>query len=209
MALCKTCNHPERHRIELELAAGVSLQKVGDEFGLTKDSVARHWNSHVPSARKAELIGGPVAIRNLAKRAAEEDRSLIDYYTILRSELFHLFQDARQRGLTFDCASIADRLLRTLDGIGKLTGQLRAAGITINNVNSVSGPTLILNDPQVVRLQSVIIRSLSQFPEARAAVVAALRDLDVQDMPSAINGRHGPPLAVCGPPVIEAELADA
>jgi hypothetical protein len=178
MALCKTCNHPERHRIELELAAGVSLQKVGDEFGLTKDSLARHWNGHVTEGRKAELIGGPVAIRNLAKRAAEEDRSLLDYYGILRSELFHLFQDARQRGLTFDCASIADRLLRTLDGIGKLSGQLRAAGITINNVNSVSGPTVVLNSPDVIRLQSTIIRALSQFPEARAVVIGALRELD-------------------------------
>jgi hypothetical protein len=178
MALCKTCRHPERHRIELELAAGVSLQKVASEFGLMKDSVARHWNGHVTEKRKAELIAGPVAIRNLAKRAAEEDRSLIDYYTILRSELFHLFQEARERGLTFDCASIADRLLRTLDGIGKLTGQLRAAGITINNVNSVSGPTVVLNSPEIVRLQSTIIRALSPFPEARAVVIGALRELD-------------------------------
>jgi hypothetical protein len=178
MAFCKTCHHPERARIELELAAGHSLQSVGDEFGLTKDSVARHWNGHVTEKRKAELIGGPVAIRNLAKRAAEEDRSLIDYYTILRSELFHLFQEARERGLTFDCASIADRLLRTLDGIGKLTGQLRAAGININVANSVNaGPTLVLNSPEIVRLQSLIIRALSQFPEARAAVISALRDL--------------------------------
>jgi hypothetical protein len=174
------CHHQDSARIELELAAGRSLQSVGDEFGLHKDAVARHWGNHVSGARKAQLIGGPVAIANLAKRAAEEDRSLIDYYAILRSELFHLFQEARERGLVFDCASISDRLLRTLDAIGRLTGQLRSAGITINNVNAVSGPTVVLNSPEIVRLQSTIIRALSPFPEARAAVVGALRDLDAQ-----------------------------
>jgi hypothetical protein len=60
----------------------------------------------VSAARKAELIGGPVAIAKLAQRAAEEDRSLIDYLSILRSELFHLFLSAKERGLTFDAASI-------------------------------------------------------------------------------------------------------
>jgi hypothetical protein len=50
-----------------KLDRGIHQQKVGDEFGLTKDSVARHWNGHVTEKCKADLIGGPVAIRNLAK----------------------------------------------------------------------------------------------------------------------------------------------
>jgi hypothetical protein len=178
----------------LECASGRSDRLIGLEFGLSRDSVRRHWIGHVSAARKAELIGGPVAIAKLAQRAAEEDRSLIDYLSILRSELFHLFLSAKERGLTFDAASIAQRLLSTLEAIGKVNGQLRQAGITINNVNSTSGPTIVLNDPQVVKLQSTIIRALAPFPEARAAVVAALRDFDAKSSPMPMNG--GEPLMI-------------
>jgi hypothetical protein len=106
---------------------------------------------------------------------------LLDYLSILRSELLHLFLAAKDRGLTFDAASIAQRLLNVLEAIGRLNGQLRQAGITVNVANSVnSWPTVVLNDPQIIKMQSAIIRALSPFPEARAAVVAALRDLDAQ-----------------------------
>jgi hypothetical protein len=36
---------------------------------------------------------------------------------------------------------------------------------------SVSGPTIVLNDPQVIKLQSTIIHALAPFPEARAVVI--------------------------------------
>jgi hypothetical protein len=178
---CKVCEHLECARIELACASGKSERKVAAEFGLRRDSVRRHWQNHVSGARKAELIGGPVVIAKLAERAAEEDRSLLDYLSILRSELLHLFLAAKDRGLTFDAASIAQRLLNVLEAIGRLNGQLRQAGITVNVANSVnSWPTVVLNDPQIIKMQSAIIRALSPFPEARAAVVAALRDLDAQ-----------------------------
>jgi hypothetical protein len=196
---CKVCEHKDGARIELELAAGRSHRSVGAEFGLSKDCLVRHWRNHVSGARKAELVAGPVAIAKLAKRAAEEDRSLLDYMSILRSELLHLFLYAKEKGLTFDAASIAQRLLNVLEAIGRLNGQLRQAGIVINNsVNAA--PTIVLNDPSVIKMQSTIIRALASFPEARAAVVAALRELDGQTG-MGMNGRHGPPLAVCGPTV--------
>jgi hypothetical protein len=179
--------------------SGISDRRLGAEFpGLSRDSIRRHWAAHVSALRKAELVGGPGMIARLAERAATEDRSLIDYLSILRSELFHLFLAAKERGLTFDAASIAQRLLSTLEAIGRLNGQLRQAGITINNVNAVSsGPTL--NDPAVIRMQAAIISALSPFPEARGA------DLEAQNpIGQGLNGCHGPPLAVSGPPVIEA-----
>jgi hypothetical protein len=203
---CHVCRHKDVARIELACASGRSHYDIAAEFGISRHAVNRHWRAHVTDMRKAILIGGPVAIAKLAERAAEEDRSLLDYLSILRSELFHLFLAAKERGLTFDAASIAQRLLSTLEAIGRLNGQLRQAGITINNVNAVSsGPTtLVLNSPEVIKLQSTIISALSNHPEARGAVIAALRSLDAQSIGQGLNGCHGPPLAVSGPPVIEA-----
>jgi hypothetical protein len=117
---CTICKHRECHRIELELASGRSTRTVAVEFVVSKDAICRHWNNHVTDARKAELIGGPVQIARLAKRAVEEDRSLLDYLSILRSELFRLFMDAKQRRLTYDASSIAQRLLNVLEAIGRL-----------------------------------------------------------------------------------------
>jgi hypothetical protein len=42
----------------------------------------------------------------------------------------------------------------------------------------VNASTLVLNSPEVIKLQSTIIRALARFLEARAAVVAALRDME-------------------------------
>jgi hypothetical protein len=207
---CKVCEHPERERIELACASGQWDRKIAAEFGLRRDSVRRHWQNHVFPARKAELVGGPGMIARLAERAAEEDRSLLDYLGIIRSELMHLFMQARDDGRVFEASHIAKTLLGCLESIGHVNGQLRAAGISITNINgSVSssvntGPTLILNDPQIIKMQAAIIRSLAPFPEAREAVIAALRDLDSQSPRAGLNGSHAPPLAVSGPPVIGA-----
>jgi hypothetical protein len=99
----------------------------------------------------------------------------------MRSELFRLFHSSAAKGHHYDCAALAQRLLNTLDSIGRLTGQLRAAGIIVNNVNNVSsnsGPTIIANDPSIIKMQSTIIRALSPYPEARSAVIEALRNLE-------------------------------
>jgi hypothetical protein len=82
--------------------------------------------------------------------------------------------------LTYDAASIAQRLLNTLEAIGRLTGQLRAAGITINNsvAGTVNNQTLVMGSPEVVKVQSAIIRALAPFPEARACVIEALSALE-------------------------------
>jgi hypothetical protein len=164
----------------VQCASGTSHYDIAAEFHVSRYSVNRHWANHVTPSRKAELIAGPVQIAKLARRAADEDCSLIDYLAILRSELLRLFMDARQRGLIADAASVAQRLLNTLDAIGKLTGQLRAGGIVINNVASIgsTAPTIVLNDPSIVRMQATIIRALARHPDARADVIAALRGLE-------------------------------
>src|SRR5438046_10127529 len=89
-ARCIICNHIERVRIEIECAAARPDRAIADQFGLKRDAVRRHWQNHVSTARKAELITGQLKIQRLAEKSLEEDRSLLDYLSILRSELFHV-----------------------------------------------------------------------------------------------------------------------
>jgi hypothetical protein len=111
---------------------------------------------------------------------------------------------AKERNSLRDASHIAQRFLETLEVIARLNGQLRQAGIVINN-NAVgvvnSDPTLIMNDPQVIKMQSTIIRALARHPEARADVIKALRSLEPRP-----NG-HADPVGLLAP-VIDVEAAN-
>jgi hypothetical protein len=208
---CRVCGHKDRHRIELALAAGQSDRKVAAEFrGVSRDTIRRHWQSHLSASRKSELIAGPGRFRDLVALAVAEDKSLIEYLAFVRSELVNLFLQARDRGLTHDAAAIAQRLLNTLEMIGRMNGEIRtAAGVVINNVNATSdGSTFIqMADPLIVRLQAGLLKALAPHPAARQDVIKMLAELEAeQPIGQGLNGRHGPPLAVSGP-VLEATHA--
>jgi hypothetical protein len=69
--VCNACNHPDRVQIETALATGLRVFGVAERFKLDRHSLMRHWREHVTDLRRAELLGGPVAIQELAKRAAK------------------------------------------------------------------------------------------------------------------------------------------
>jgi hypothetical protein len=204
---CHVCRHQDRRRIELAIASGRSHNDVADEFGLSRFAINRHWAHHVTPVQKAQFLGAPLEIGKLAERAAQEDRSLIEYLGIVRSELMHLFTQAKDSGKVFEASHIAKSLLSCLESIGRVNGQLRAAGISITNINGAvsntvnAGPALIMSDPQVVRMQSTIIRALARHPEARADVIEALRSLEPKS-----NGHAGPVGLLA--PAIDVEAAN-
>jgi hypothetical protein len=202
---CLVCRHADCVRIEFACSSGLrSHYQIAAEYKVTRFSVDRHWKNHVSPARKAELLGGPATIADMAAAAAKEDRNILDYLQIMRSELLRLFLLAKERNSLRDASHIAQRFLETLEVIARLNGQLRQAGIVINN-NAVgvvnSDPTLIMNDPQVIKMQSTIIRALARHPEARADVIKALRSLEPRP-----NG-HADPVGLLAP-VIDVEAAN-
>src|SRR5580658_3398974 len=75
---CTVCAHVERTRIELLLAGGAGQHAVGRKYGLSKDSVHRHWKNHVTEERRAALIMGPVQRMSLAAQVAEESESVLE-----------------------------------------------------------------------------------------------------------------------------------
>jgi hypothetical protein len=192
---CGVCAHPERARIEALRAGGVSYRVLSDKFVLSKDSLHRHWINHVAPERRAALIVGPVRLEDLANRAADEGKSLIDYLTIARSVLFNQFLLAAEVGDRNGVATVAGRLLECLREVGRLTGQLRdASATTINNSLNVN----VIASPEFVALQSGLLQIARQHPGARGDIVALLRSLDAA--PSAPHASR---------PMIECEAVDA
>lgn len=187
---CQVCNHPDRARIEFAKISGRGLHEVANEFGVHKDSLWRHMRMHVTEQTKIGYLAGPVKLAELANLAASENKSLIEYLSILRSVLFGQLDRSAQRNKPFEVERISGRALDTLREIGRLTGELSA--FTSQNINVVNNQTLVMNSPIVTELQAALLETLAPYEEARRAVIAMFVRLDERhrgsDMPQAPSG---------------------
>jgi hypothetical protein len=188
---CCICNHQERERIEALRAAGASLENLSRRFGVSRDSVWRHWNAHVDNDTKLAYLAGPSTIAELKEKALKEGGTVLDYLTILRSLLLGTLTDCVKIKAPHALAPIAGRLIETLREIGKLTGeigQLAAPSVNVNVATNVA----FMGDQRMLDLQDGLLTIARQFPEARAAIIALLRGIDAR--PAKPNGAGHPPL---------------
>ena len=169
--ICQICKHPERARIELMRAAGISLSTIAEKCGVERNAVNRHWHSHVSEQMKASYLAGPMQLEQLAQKAADQGSS------VLRVVLFHHLSTATEHGDTNQAANVAGRLTHLLETIARISGELGSLARSTINITTNNSITLT-SHPQFLKLQSSLLQALAPFPEARAAVVGALRDLD-------------------------------
>lgn len=189
---CAVCRHDERWRIELLRAGGASLDSLAEKFGVGRDTIYRHWHNHVSSEMKAGYLAGPVQLQELAAKAAEQGGSVLDHLHAVRTVLMGHLASATEAGDGRLAGYVAGRLTTLLEAIARVSGELgdMARSVTINQTNNVA---VLAEHPAFARLQSTMLRALGPFPDARAAVVGALRDLEAEHAPAAIsapmNGR--------------------
>jgi hypothetical protein len=168
---CNCCNHPDVHRLELLRVGGASLDSLATKFGLSRDSIHRHMQ-HVTADAKASYLAGPSQMADLHAKAAAEGDSVVDYLRIVRAALMASLTACSEAGDARGVAIVAAQLIATLEKLGKITGEIASIA------NSVNVNVAILQHPEFARAQAVLLRALAPYADARAAVVAALRDLD-------------------------------
>jgi hypothetical protein len=170
---CAVCKHPEKWRLELLRAGGASLDSLAAKFGLDRHAIHRHWHRHVSDEAKAKMLFGPVEMAALAEKAAAEGDSVLDYLRMCRTVLAAQLSATSEAGDARGAALVAGQLTRTLESIGRLTGQFTqlAGNITVNN-------TTIVSHPQFATVQATMLKALAPYPEARLALVQALRAMD-------------------------------
>jgi hypothetical protein len=182
---CRTCAHPDRWRVELLKAGGASLQSLADKFGLSKNGIDRHWRNHVSDEAKASYLCGPAELASLAEKAAQEGDSVLDYLRMCRVVLTGQLSAMSEAGDARGAAFVTRALVHTLEAIARVTGEIgdlarsTTYNITTNNV------AVLAEHPTFMKMQATMLRALAPFPEARAAVVDALRDLDAGRAPAA------------------------
>jgi AcrR family transcriptional regulator len=177
-ARCHVCKHVDRALIEQTRVAGASLDTIAAKYGVSRDAIYRHMKSHVSEDARADYLAG-IPLKELAIKAAEEGVSVLEHFSIVRAVLMKQFQLASSVNDRNAVGSLAGRLTEVLRAIGHISGEMgsmAANSITINNVS-------IMNSPVFANLQANLLHALAPFPEARAAVVTALRAMDDQSAP--------------------------
>src|SRR3954447_3876440 len=177
-SLCTVCKHPDRARIEMLRLAGVGLDKIAEQFGVSRDAVWRHTGKHLSEADKAAYLA-EVPLAEMLVRAADEGVSLLDFFKIVRGTLMKQFQLAASVNDRRAVAALAGKLNETLNMIGNITGEMLrlSPGTVVNNT------AVFINSPAFTDLQSMLVRKLTGFPEALSAVVEGLQELEANAQP--------------------------
>jgi len=177
---CQVCRHEHRWRIELLRAGGAGLDALAQKFNVSRDSIWRHWKDHVSDEAKATYLVGPASMEKLIERAAEEGDSILDYLKIARGTLLAQLSAMNIAGDAKNVGYVVGQLVRVLETIARITGELGDMARTVNIQNNL---TVLQENPAFAKVQASLLRALAPFPAARAAVVAALRDLDAETAP--------------------------
>lgn len=150
---CSICIHPEREAIDAALVAGTPNRRIATQYGMSEGAVRRH-KAHIPPevarARDAEKVFGREALAARIVRLVEHTEATLK------------MTDAPE-------ASIADRCVAAREVRGNLTLIAKIAG------EIQTAPTVnVIQSPEWIEVQTVILHALAPYPDARIAVADAL-----------------------------------
>ncbi len=172
---CKTCSSPDRSRIELALANGVTTTAAARQFGISSHSLWRHWKRHVSPERKASLLVVGASDQKIDLDALKriESESLLQHLIAERARLTRIAYACEGAGNFQDATRASTAVMRTLELTAKLLGELRAYSSTTNVTNN------FLLSPDWMQLRQVIAVALRPYPDAQRAVLTAIRSMEL------------------------------
>jgi hypothetical protein len=122
----------------------------------------------------------PQALEEAAKDASV---SLVDHYKIIRGRLYRIFDGATEAGDRYAVALLAGKLHENLRDSARLSGQLTSAAAHVIGTQN----NLIIGDASYLKAVTAIVAALRPFADARAAVLAVLKQIEHQPEPAAIE----------------------
>ena len=174
---CTVCESEHRDAVDRELAAGRSMSGIARRHPpLSEYAVGRHRASHLSAALVA-------VSRNKEGRRA---RTLLSRVEGIVGEAEGILRGAKESGKVSSALAAIRELRGLYELLGRLTGEL-TPDQTVTVVN-------IQQDPSWIAIRSRMLAALVAYPEARAAVVAAL-------LPGADVAEYSEPRLVGSSPV--------
>ena len=154
---CTVCAHKDLEEINRLLLCSDSYRDIARQFGLSKDALARHKESHIPK----ELLKS-----NDIQEIAKADALLVQLGEVREKTLSLLDKAEKAADTRVYGAPVA--YLREVREQIKLLAELEG--------RLASQPQItIVSSPQWIELRTLIITALEPYPEAREAVVHAIR----------------------------------
>ena len=158
---CLSCEHRNRAGLDRDLAGGVSNREVGRRYGIGEKAIARHRRNHVSPA----LV--PLAQAEQVAGVRDAQRTALDRVTTLAEKVEAVLIKAEVAGQTHAFLSAARELRGGIELLAKLSGELKPDGVQVQVLN-------LQTSPEWIELRSAVMHALAPFPEARAAVAAAI-----------------------------------
>jgi len=150
---CSICSHEDRAGIDSALLTKNPLRGIARRFAVSEDALFRHKKDHISTLLlKAQEV----------EEIAQAD-TLLDQVKAIQTRTLSILDRADGAGDLKTALSAIRETRANLELLAKLTGDLDER----TQIN-------IMQNPQVVQLQSVIVEALAPYPEAEEAVLAAL-----------------------------------
>lgn len=154
---CTVCTHPERAAIDQALVKGAPNRRIAEEYGVTEQAIRRHLGGHVPEA---------LAQAQAAEQTTRAD-ALLEQVDALRSHALSILLKAEKAGELRTALYAIREARETIALLLEVEGRIQRGNV----VN-------VLVAPQWLTIRAVIVQALTDYPEARAAVAAALQQVD-------------------------------
>jgi len=152
---CTVCAHKDVEEINRLLLCSDSYRVIARQFGLSKDALARHKESHIP-----ELL-----LKSQDVKETLQADNLLDQIVYYEAEARRFKELAESQGDLELALKSVDRALKCLDLFAKARG-----------IISDQPQITIINNPEWVELRTLIIGALDPYPEAKEAVVHAIHE---------------------------------
>lgn len=165
---CMVCSHPAREGIEKKIREGMSLELLGQRFGISDDNLRRHRDNDMLAPNTGILVETAPAV---ATKEAQVMHARMD-----PAALFEEHNDCIR-----ECHELIAWSKRNEDPKGWALGVREWRGC-LDQKNKMLG----LYDQVDPRLQTafaqriidVVSRALEKFPDARVAVLTAIDEVE-------------------------------
>ena len=154
-AKCQVCRHRDRMRIEIARLSGDSLDNIQMRFGVHRDAVWNHMKLHVDEADRAAMVAD-LPMKELARVAAEEGMSVLDYLKVIREILMRAILVSAHNNDHRTLAKVSQQAIQCLQQLGKITGELS----TLSSYSVTHNTAIFTASPQFAALQSMLVERL-------------------------------------------------
>ncbi len=182
--------HPERARIEYDLARGVPERVVAKKYGFSLTTAHRCSANLPPQLKAAALVGKIVSEADLERMRVDESKGILQNLAMQRARLLLAQDRALEADERYMVGTLANQIHKNIELTGRYLGQFAQHSVQ-TNIN-------VLIQPEYLELRAKIVRALAPFPEARHAVAAVLHSIEdraASASPAPTSTAMQPPLA--------------